>query len=85
MNEPNLIKVAIVAGGERVECAKKLGVSLFVLSYWQRSHNVPARYIRALAGVTSGLVTVDALLAYIERSAASLELQVRAKLEDLAA
>lgn len=67
MNEPNMIKVAVTAAGGRLEAARSLGVSPWQITYWQRRPSaMPADKVRPLAGLTRGLVSVEALLGYIE-------------------
>lgn len=68
--EPNLIKVAVAAAGGRLEAARKMGESAWTITHWQRTARVPADRVRALAAISGGVVTVDALLGYIERNKA---------------
>lgn len=69
MHEPNTIKVAVTAAGGRLKAAAALGVDPWQISYWQRSGRIPPAMIRPLAELTRGLVSVDAILAYVERVA----------------
>ena len=69
MNEPNIIKVAVTAAGGRLKAAAALGVDPWQISYWQRSGRIPPATIRPLAALTGGVVSADAILAYIERVA----------------
>jgi DNA-binding transcriptional regulator YdaS (Cro superfamily) len=69
MSEPNIIKVAVTAAGGRGRCAERMGVSVWTVTHWCRSNSMPADKVRALAAMTGGVVTTDAILAYIEAAA----------------
>lgn len=67
MHEPNTIKVAVTAAGGRIAAAQALGVSVWSLTYWQRTGSIPAEKVRPLAALTKGLVSPEELLAFCER------------------
>ncbi len=67
MDAPNLIKVAVAAAGGRIEAARKLGEGPWTITHWQRTARVPAEKVRPLAAISGGVVSVDALLGYIEQ------------------
>lgn len=65
---PNMIKLAVTAGGGANTVAEACSVTHWAVREWIRSGRVPAQHIRKLCDL-GGVITPDQILAYIEANA----------------
>lgn len=69
-NSRDVIRAAVkIAGGDEAVAAH-FGITSAAVRAWQSKASLPARYVRQLSEKGGGIVSVDALLAAIERTAA---------------
>lgn len=66
----DVIKAAIRLAGGPEAVAAHFGLGHQAVRAWQDRGTMPARYVRQLSAKGGGIVSVDALLAAIERTAA---------------
>jgi hypothetical protein len=66
----DVIKAAVRLAGGVEAVAATFGVTAAAVNAWRNRGTMPGQYVRALSAKGGGIVTVDALLAAIERTAA---------------
>jgi len=66
----DIVKSAVKLAGGYEAVAAYFGISPQAVSAWQTKGTIPARYIRALCSLGNHIISVDAVLAAIERTAA---------------
>lgn len=65
-----VIKSAVRLAGGTEAVAAHFGVTAAAVNAWRNRGTMPAQYVRQLSAKGGGLITVDALLDAIERTAA---------------
>lgn len=82
MNQkPNLIKLAVIAAGGREHVADTFQTNPMTVTNWQRRGVWPVEWVRRLCAMGENVISVDALLAYIEEAKVSATAKRRAEVE----
>jgi hypothetical protein len=68
-----VIKAAVLCAGGFEAVAARFGIGLGTVYAWVNRGTIAARYVRPLSAMGGGVVTVEQLLAAVERTASEKE------------